>query len=62
AEKGYDPTFGARPLRRTIQTMIEDPLAEKILHGEFTSGDKVYIAKEDDGIVFQSASMVAPTA
>ena len=40
AEKGYDPAYGARPLRRTIQSMVEDAIAEKLLDGELRSGDK----------------------
>jgi ATP-dependent Clp protease ATP-binding subunit ClpC len=43
AEKGYDPVLGARPLRRTIQREIEDPLSEKILFGELTSGQIVVV-------------------
>jgi ATP-dependent Clp protease ATP-binding subunit ClpC len=42
-KKGFDPEFGARPLRRTISELIEDPLSEKILSGEFKSGDSVKI-------------------
>ncbi len=60
AEKGYDPQFGARPLRRTIQTMIEDPLSEKILQGQFGIGDTIYLEREGDEIMFQSAPMPAP--
>lgn len=43
AKKGFDPEFGARPLRRTISELIEDPLSEKILSGEFKPGDTVKI-------------------
>jgi ATP-dependent Clp protease ATP-binding subunit ClpC len=43
AKKGYDPVLGARPLRRTIQREIEDPLSEKILFGELTAGQIVVI-------------------
>jgi ATP-dependent Clp protease ATP-binding subunit ClpC len=43
AEKGYDPVLGARPLRRTIQREIEDPLSEKILFGELTPGQIVVV-------------------
>ncbi|MCX7907169.1 MAG: ATP-dependent Clp protease ATP-binding subunit ClpC, partial [Bacteroidetes bacterium] len=43
ADIGYDPTYGARPLRRVIQKHILDPLAEKILAGEFMNGDTVVI-------------------
>ncbi len=46
AEKGYDPVLGARPLRRTIQREIEDPLSEKILFGELTAGQIVVIDTE----------------
>ncbi|HMF51363.1 MAG TPA: ATP-dependent chaperone ClpB [Candidatus Saccharimonadales bacterium] len=47
AEKGYDPVYGARPLKRTIQRLIQDPLAVKILAGEFKEGDRVKI--DSDG-------------
>jgi ATP-dependent Clp protease ATP-binding subunit ClpB len=43
AEKGYDPHYGARPLKRVIQRMVQDPLAVKILEGEFPEGSKVHI-------------------
>ena len=42
-EKGYDPQLGARPLRRAIQRMLEDPLSEKVLFGEFTAGSTVLV-------------------
>jgi ATP-dependent Clp protease ATP-binding subunit ClpC len=46
--KGYDPVFGARPLRRVIQNMLEDQLSDAILRGEFRAGDTIEIdAKED---------------
>ena len=40
-EAGFDPVYGARPLKRAIQTQIENPLAQRILHGDFTAGDRV---------------------
>jgi len=46
---GYDITFGARPLKRTIQTNIINVLSEKILSGEIISGDKVYVSVREDG-------------
>ncbi len=49
-EKGYDPKYGARPLRRTIQNMIEDKLAEKILDGAVKEGDEVEVAKGEEGL------------
>ncbi len=48
AEKGFDPMYGARPLRRTIQGSIEDTVAEKVLEGEFASGDSI-VATVSDG-------------
>jgi ATP-dependent Clp protease ATP-binding subunit ClpB len=52
AEKGYDPTYGARPLKRTIQRLIQDPLAIKILEGEFKEGDQVEIDADGDALEF----------
>lgn len=55
AEKGFDPIYGARPLRRYIQTQIEDAVAEKVLEGEITDGSTV-VAKATDGkIVLEAA-------
>ncbi len=51
AKKGYDQIYGARPLRRSIQSMIEDRLAEEILEGKVTSGDEVVIDIKDDQVV-----------
>jgi ATP-dependent Clp protease ATP-binding subunit ClpC len=48
ADKGYDPTLGARPLRRAIQRMVEDPLSEKILYKEFRAGEIVIVDVEPD--------------
>src|SRR5262245_54334116 len=52
AREGYDPTFGARPLKRTIQRLIQDPLALKILEGEFKEGDTITADAQGDAIVF----------
>lgn len=52
AERGYDPTFGARPLKRTIQKLIQDPLALKILAGEFKEGDQVEVDVAGEKVVF----------
>jgi ATP-dependent Clp protease ATP-binding subunit ClpC len=49
--KGYDPVFGARPLRRVIQTMLEDQLSDAILRGEFRSGDVIEIDAKDDRLL-----------
>jgi len=51
-EKGFDPTFGARYLRRTIQRMLEDPLAEQILQGHFGPGSRVRVTKKGEELVF----------
>ncbi|MGH7873022.1 MAG: AAA family ATPase, partial [Candidatus Binatia bacterium] len=52
AEKGYDPVYGARPLKRTIQRLIQDPLAVRILGGEFNEGDRVKIDVDGDELSF----------
>jgi ATP-dependent Clp protease ATP-binding subunit ClpB len=52
AEAGYDPVYGARPLKRTIQRLIQDPLAVKILAGEFKEGDGIRVDVEDDELNF----------
>jgi ATP-dependent Clp protease ATP-binding subunit ClpB len=51
ADAGYDPVYGARPLKRALQRMIQDPLATKILRGEFKSGDHVVVDEGPDGNV-----------
>ena len=57
AEKGYDPTYGARHLRRTIQKMIEDPMAEEIIMGHFADGCKVRVSKKGDTLSFEGDSI-----
>jgi len=52
ADKGYDPVYGARPLKRTIQRLIQDPLAVKILEGEFREGDQIQIDARGDILEF----------
>ena len=52
AEEGYDPDFGARPLRRAIQRLIENPLSEEILRGKFKDGDTVVVGVKDGQITF----------
>src|SRR5437867_270480 len=52
AEKNYDPVYGARPLKRTIQRLIQDPLAVKILEGEFKEGNRVTIDADGEGLLF----------
>jgi ATP-dependent Clp protease ATP-binding subunit ClpC len=57
AEKGYDPTYGARHLKRTIQKLIEDPMAEDILMGRFGEGSQVRVSKKGDGLQFIDANI-----
>src|SRR2546425_5815650 len=56
AREGYDPTFGARPLKRTIQRLIQDPLALKILEHEFAEGDTVTVDAHGDELVFERSA------
>ncbi|MFC1943921.1 ATP-dependent Clp protease ATP-binding subunit [Chloroflexota bacterium] len=51
-EKGFDPNFGARPLKRTIQREIESPISKRILAGEFVEGDSIEVDLVPDGLVF----------
>jgi ATP-dependent Clp protease ATP-binding subunit ClpC len=48
-EKGSDPTYGARPLRRSIENLIEDPMSEKILSGEFAGKNLIKVTLEGEG-------------
>ncbi len=54
AEKGYDPNYGARPLKRTIQRLVESPLSKKLIQGEVKEGDKVVVDARDGEILLQS--------
>ena len=58
-EKGYDPEFGARPLRRVIQDHVEDTLSEDLLAGKFGPGDAVIVDVEDDKIIVRTEVPVA---
>ncbi len=67
AEVGYDPHYGARPLKRTLQRMVLDPLARRILEGAFGPGDRIVAdwQKDRDEVVFEKAALqesVAPAA
>ena len=59
ANEGYDPQFGARPLRRTLQRRVENPLALRLLKGEFASGDVVVVDAGEEGLVFTKKEAVA---
>ena len=54
-EEGYDPVYGARPLKRVIQKQIENPLAQRILAGDFPPGSTIQVGLEGDGFSFQAA-------
>ena len=58
--KGYDPTLGARPLRRAIQRLVEDPLSEKLLWKEIHGGEAILVDAEGEEIVFRSIEGVEP--
>ena len=62
AKEGTDVTMGARPLRRAIQRLIEDPLSEEILMGRWTSGSVIEVCLEDGKLVFNQGSGVIPEA
>ena len=55
AKEGFDPAFGARPLRRAVQRVIEDPLSEEILLGRFSDGDTIMAELEDGKVIFKKA-------
>ncbi len=63
SEKGYDPVFGARPLRRVIERYVENPLSSKLLRGELKEGDtiKVDVDKEKDELTFKSKATAKVT-
>ncbi|CAM3505269.1 ATP-dependent chaperone ClpB [Halomonas lysinitropha] len=54
AEAGFDPVYGARPLKRAIQSRIENPLAQDLLAGKFSPDDVIHVEAEGDRLVFQS--------
>jgi ATP-dependent Clp protease ATP-binding subunit ClpB len=56
AEEGFDPAFGARPLKRAIQRSIQNPLALAVLEGRFADGDKILADVDGEGIVFTKAN------
>jgi len=55
ADRGYDPHYGARPLKRVIQRMVQDPLAMRILEGEFPEGSRVRVDAQDGELSFRKA-------
>jgi ATP-dependent Clp protease ATP-binding subunit ClpC len=60
--KGYDPAYGARPMRRAVERSLEDPLAEEILKGSFHEGDPIQISAENDHLTFSQKAAAAEDA
>jgi ATP-dependent Clp protease ATP-binding subunit ClpC len=61
-QKGYDPVFGARPLRRAVQKYVENPISTKILRGEFKEGDTVAISLQEDKLSFAARKVARAKA
>ena len=55
-EKGWDPAYGARPMRRAVEKYLEDPLAEELLKGTVKAGDTAYVTSTKDGLVFKTTT------
>lgn len=60
AEAGWDPTYGARPLKRALQRLVENPLAQRLLEGEFAEGDTIRIDAQDGELAFERAPEPIP--
>jgi ATP-dependent Clp protease ATP-binding subunit ClpB len=60
ATEGFDPVFGARPIRRAIQRLVLDPLAQKVLAGEFTEGDLAFVDVRNGGVEFFKQEYAKP--
>ncbi|HEY7692277.1 MAG TPA: ATP-dependent chaperone ClpB [Gaiellaceae bacterium] len=62
AEAGWEPTYGARPLKRALQRLVENPLAMRLLEGDFAEGDTVRVDAREGELVFEKAGAVAAAA
>ena len=62
AEAGWDPTYGARPLKRAVQRLIENPLAKRLLAGEFQDGETIRVDARNGELVFERAPAAQPAA
>ena len=58
-EAGWDPTYGARPLKRAIQRLLENPLALRLLEGDFAAGDTIEVDAQNGDLVFEKAGQAA---
>ena len=59
-EKGYDPTYGARPMRRAVERFLEDRLAEEILKGNLLPSEPIVVSEEEGKLVFNQKSKRQP--
>jgi ATP-dependent Clp protease ATP-binding subunit ClpB len=62
ADKGWDPAYGARPLKRVIQKSVQDPMAEMLLAGQIKDGETVKISAGKQGLTFNGAAVSAEAA
>jgi ATP-dependent Clp protease ATP-binding subunit ClpB len=62
AEAGWDPAYGARPLKRAIQRLVENPLALRLLEGDFADGDAIRVDAQDGVLGFEKAAAGTPVA
>ena len=62
AEAGWDPAYGARPLKRALQRLVENPLALRLLEGDFAEGDTVLVDAREGELVFGKAATAAAAA
>ena len=62
AEAGWDPAYGARPLKRAIQRLVENPLALRLLEGDFADGDTIRVDAHGGELVFEKVEAAAPAA
>jgi len=60
-EKGYDPTYGARPMRRAVERYLEDPMAEEILRGTFKAGDQIQVTRDGEKLAFKVSEVSGGT-
>jgi ATP-dependent Clp protease ATP-binding subunit ClpB len=54
ADAGFDPLYGARPLKRTIQSLVQNPIAKMVLSGDYKEGDTIVVDKGKEGLTFKS--------
>ena len=57
--KGFDPMYGARPMRRAVERFLEDPLAEEILKGSFHEGEPISVSADNDRLIFSQKAAPA---